>query len=91
MILSVCPPNSDTVNTEMALHNAEQEIVRLQSILDSVAIIHPGTIRQLRTMNPSKQFKDRHMEELAHSRASFSATAEEEANRLKFKMEMPIK
>jgi hypothetical protein len=66
----------------MALHNAEQEIVRLQSILDSVAIIHPGTIRQLRAMNPQKQFKDRHIKDLAHSRASFASTAEDEANRL---------
>ena len=66
----------------MALHNAEQEVMRLQSILDSVAIIHPGTIRQLRLMNPSKQFKDRQMKELAHARQSFSATAEEEAIKL---------
>ncbi len=65
----------------MSLHNAEQEIVRLQSILDSVAIIHPGTIKQLRMMSEKKKFADRKLEEHARSRASFASRKEDEAAR----------
>ena len=48
---------SEATDTEFALHNAEQEIVRLQSIIDSVGIIHPGTIKQLDMMGQNNKFE----------------------------------
>jgi hypothetical protein len=65
---------SKSANIEFALHNAEQEIVRLQSIIDSVSIIHPGTIKQLDMMGDNKKFEQRGLESLARSRASHAAS-----------------
>ena len=48
---------ANAADTEFALHNAEQEIVRLQSIIDSVGIIHPGTIKQLDMMGKNNNNK----------------------------------
>ena len=55
--------------------------MRLQSILDSIAIIHPGTIKQLRMMSEKKKFADRKLEDHARSRASFASSKEDEAAR----------
>ena len=54
---------------DFAKHNAEQDIVRLQSLLDSVSLIHPGTIKQLKSLDASKSFKNRGVEDLARARA----------------------
>ena len=58
------------------MHNAEQEIVRLQSIIDSVGIIHPGTIKQLDMMGQNNKFEDRGLEKLARSRASYTGNTD---------------
>ena len=57
-----------------ASHNAEQEIVRLQSMLDSLALIHPGTIKQLKALDESRQFKDRGLEDFARVRGQIANT-----------------
>ena len=54
---------------DFASHNAEQDIVRLQSLLDSVSLIHPGTIKQLKALDESRSFKDRGIEDLARARS----------------------
>ena len=51
---------ANAADTEFALHNAEQEIVRLQSIIDSVGIIHPGTIKQLDMMGKNNNNNNKH-------------------------------
>ena len=69
---------SEATDTEFALHNAEQEIVRLQSIIDSVGIIHPGTIKQLEMMGNNKKFDNRGLENLSRSRASYSGSNQQQ-------------
>lgn len=55
----------EIMRKDMAIHNLEQDNIRLQSILDSISLIHPGTIRQLKRIEKSRQFKDRAFTELA--------------------------
>ena len=38
------------------IHNAEQEIIRLQYLLDSIATIHPGTVKRITDMPYSQKF-----------------------------------
>ena len=48
-----------SVGLRFALDNAEAELVRLQTILDNVARMHPHTVRKMMKMDPAKGFIDR--------------------------------
>ena len=61
---------------EFAVHNAEQEIVRLQAMLDSLSLIHPGTIKQLKSLDESRQFPDKQLDDLARARGKTSMDVE---------------
>ena len=55
----------DIMKREMAIHNMEQDNIRLQSLLDSISLIHPGTTKQLKRIEAAKRFKDRGFTALA--------------------------
>lgn len=70
--------NDKKADANFAQHNAEQEIVRLQSILDSIALIHPGTVKQLEALSDAKKFENRKLADHARSRAAFAATMKDQ-------------
>ena len=47
------------VTMRFALDTAEAELVRLQTIIDNVARMHPHTVRKMLSMDPAKGFIDR--------------------------------
>ena len=55
----------DLMKRDMAIHNMEQDNIRLQSLLDSISLIHPGTTKQLKRIEAAKRFQDRGFTALA--------------------------
>jgi hypothetical protein len=53
-----------------ALHNAEQEIVRLQCLIDNITLIHPGTVKRLNSLPSTQKFPDRGTTKYARQRNS---------------------
>lgn len=47
------------------MHNAEQEIVRLQAVLDSIALVHPKSVAHMYNLEHEKQYSDRGLPPLA--------------------------
>ena len=46
----------DIQRLKFALHNSEQEIVRLQNTVDNLAKFHPGTVKRLQDIPIDQRF-----------------------------------
>ena len=55
---------------KLSIHNAEQEIARLQSTIDCVEKAHPALTRHIIKMQPKFGFRERNIEDYAKMRAS---------------------
>ncbi|KAG5190170.1 hypothetical protein JKP88DRAFT_299668 [Tribonema minus] len=64
--------------TTMALHHAEQDVMRIQSLLDAATTISPPVLNALRNMAPDFNFQERGLTAWARLRAQNSAKAEED-------------
>ncbi len=53
----------------MAIHHAEQEIVRLQCLVDSLTRIYPSAVAQIQRIQMDFNFRDRGLTELATFRS----------------------
>ena len=51
-----------------AMHNSEQEIARLQFLLDNITTIHPGTMKRINNMPYNQKFPDRAITKYAKMR-----------------------
>ena len=49
----------------MALHNSEQDLIRIKAVLESVASVHPSITNHIVSMQPDFGFKDRDLMALA--------------------------
>ena len=60
---------SDIVKSKSSIHNAEQELVRLQSIVDCVAKIYPSLTKHIIKMQSNFGFRERGLETYVKMRA----------------------
>ena len=67
----------DKIRQKFALHAAEQEIVRLQSLLDGMASVHPGTMERITRLESAKRFPDRGYEQISRALAKRFVWTEE--------------
>jgi hypothetical protein len=61
--------DKELIQTQFGLHNAEQEIVRLQAVIDNIMLIHPGTVKKVMEKE-GLIFKDRGLSPLARKSGS---------------------
>ncbi|KAF0719585.1 Aste57867_935 [Aphanomyces stellatus] len=78
--------HADTQATRFAMHNAEQQVARTQSLLNAVRDIHPGTIRRIERMYTEDSILAGDLKDVIHlhimraSEAQQAAVAAYEAN-----------
>lgn len=53
----------------MAIHHAEQEVVRLQCLVESLTKIYPSAVAQVQRIQLDFNFKDRGLADLANFRS----------------------
>ncbi len=65
-IIETC--GTEIQRLKFSLYSSEQEIIRLQFLLDNIATIHPGTVKRIQNMPYNQRFPDKAITKYARMR-----------------------